>query len=103
MLREGTLRAFAKCDFLYTPAATGPAPKGHGSGDNVMNAPFATMGLPSSTFNIGLVPETQLPLGAQLGAKPLDEVGIIRASAWCEGVLGRQPMPMVAAGIAAGV
>jgi Asp-tRNA(Asn)/Glu-tRNA(Gln) amidotransferase A subunit family amidase len=50
--------------------------------------------MPTITFNVGLAPNG-LPLGAQLTAPHLAEDSLLRAGAWCEGVLGRLPTPNV--------
>ena len=49
-LLEQTSPLFREVDFLLTPAALGPAPLGHGGGDNSMNSPWATLGMPAMTF-----------------------------------------------------
>lgn len=90
-LRDGAQGMFGEVDFLYTPASLGPAPLGHGGGDNSMNSPWATVGMPAITFNIGLAPNG-LPLGAQLTATHLAEESLLRAGAWCESVMGIQPV-----------
>ncbi|MGD9934937.1 MAG: amidase [Dehalococcoidia bacterium] len=94
-LLESALTLFNDVDFLYTPAALGPAPLGHGGGDNSMNSPWATVGMPTLTFNIGLAPGG-LPLGAQLTAPHLAEEPLLRAGAWCENVIGRLSIPNAA-------
>ncbi len=91
-LMEGARGMFGDVDFLYTPASLGPAPLGHGGGDNSMNSPWATVGMPTITFNIGLAPNG-LPVGAQLTATHLAEEPLLRAGAWCDGVMGIQPIP----------
>jgi len=92
-LTDMALRALRDVDVLLTPAATGPAPLGDAGGDNVMNSPWATTGLPSATFNIGLDDETGLPLGAQIAARPFCEQTLLGAGAWCESVIGRLSAP----------
>lgn len=94
-LLESALPLFDAVDFLYTPAALGPAPLGHGGGDNSMNSPWATVGMPTITFNIGVAPNG-LPLGAQLTAPHLAEAALLHAGAWCETVIGRLPIPNAA-------
>ena len=87
LLMDGALPLFDDVDFLYTPAALGLAPLGHGGGDNSMNSPWATVGMPTLTFNIGLTPDG-LPLGAQLTATHLAEEPLLRADEWCAQVMG---------------
>jgi aspartyl-tRNA(Asn)/glutamyl-tRNA(Gln) amidotransferase subunit A len=94
LLMDGALPLFDDVDFLYTPAALGPAPLGHGGGDNSMNSPWATVGMPTLTFNIGLTPDG-LPLGAQLTATHLAEEPLLRAGEWCAQVMGRLGTPDV--------
>jgi aspartyl-tRNA(Asn)/glutamyl-tRNA(Gln) amidotransferase subunit A len=91
-LVEAALPLFRSVDVLYTPAALGPAPLGHGGGDNSMNSPWATVGMPTITFNIGLAPDG-LPLGAQLTAPHLAEAPLLAAGAWCQSVMGTLPIP----------
>lgn len=91
-LFDAVMPLFGQVDFLLTPAAVEPAPEGNGPGDNSMNSPWATVGMPALTFNIGFAPNG-LPLGAQLSAAPLAEEALLRAGAWCQGVMGRLPIP----------
>lgn len=91
-LFNAVMPLFEQVDFLLTPASIEPAPPGHGGGDNSMNSPWATVGMPALTFNIGFAPDG-LPLGAQLTAAPLAEEALLRAGAWCQGVMGRLPIP----------
>lgn len=85
---------FDQVDYLLTPAAVEEPPLGHVVGDNRMNSPWAVVGVPSLTFNIGLS-DNGLPMGAQLSARPLHEAGILQAGAWCESVMGRLDVPVV--------
>lgn len=91
-LLEGARGMFGEVDFLFTPASLGPAPLGHGGGDNSMNSPWATVGMPALTFNMGLAPNG-LPIGAQLTGPHLSEAALLNAGAWCESVMGVQPIP----------
>jgi aspartyl-tRNA(Asn)/glutamyl-tRNA(Gln) amidotransferase subunit A len=93
-LFDSVLPLFDQVDFLLTPAAIEEPPLGHGEGDNRMNSPWAVVGLPSLTFNIGLSPN-DLPMGAQLAAAQLQEDAILKAGAWCESVMGRLGTPDV--------
>jgi aspartyl-tRNA(Asn)/glutamyl-tRNA(Gln) amidotransferase subunit A len=93
-LFDGVMPLFDQVDFLLTPAAVEEPPLGHGPGDNRMNSPWAVVGLPSLTFNIGLSPNG-LPMGAQLAAPQLQEDAILKAGAWCESVMGRLGTPDV--------
>ncbi|MCW2530395.1 MAG: amidase [Pseudonocardiales bacterium] len=93
-LLDGVMPLFDQVDFLLTPAAIEEPPLGHGTGDNRMNSPWAVVGIPSLTFNIGLSPNG-LPMGAQLAAPQLQEDAILKAGAWCESVLGLLGTPHV--------
>lgn len=93
-LKDGALGMFENVDVLLTPAAIEEPPLGHGGGDNSMNSPWATVEMPSLTFNIGLSPNA-LPMGAQLAAPPLMEDALLKAGAWCEQVMGLLGTPDV--------
>lgn len=99
-LQGAVMPSFSQVDVLLTPASLGPAPLGHVGGDNSMNSPWAVVGMPSLTFNIGLAPNG-LPLGAQLSSPRLAEETILRAGAWCQSVMGTLPIPDAALTVSA--
>lgn len=88
---------FSDVDALLLAVAPGPAPKGFGStGETTMLAPWSCLGYPAITVNGGLSPEG-LPLGLQFVGAPLADYSLLRTGAWAEKVLGRLPVPPMAA------
>ena len=63
-IAEARDAVFARCDFILTPAATGPAPGGYEStGDPRLNAPWTAFGAPAITI-------PTMPVGLQIAAAP---------------------------------
>ena len=84
------LRGF---DVLATPTSRTTAPATlKNIGDWTFQSPWSASGLPSMTLPCGLSPDG-LPVGLQLVAAPFAEDTLLAAGAWCEGVLGRGPLP----------
>ena len=66
---------------ILTPAATGPAPKGHGStGDPVFNGPWTFLGCPAVT--VPLLDIDGMPLGVQLVGLRRDDGRLLRTARW---------------------
>ena len=90
------LDSFRDVDALLMAVAPGAAPKGLTStGDPVLLSSWTLLGYPTISINGGLSPEG-LPLGLQFVAPPKDDYGLLHVGAWCEGVLGRLPIPPLA-------
>lgn len=90
------LGPFQNVDAFLMAVAPGPAPKGLAStGDASLLAPWSFLGYPAIAINGGLSPEG-LPLGLQFVAPPEEDYHLLQVGAWCEGVLGRLPVPPLA-------
>jgi Asp-tRNA(Asn)/Glu-tRNA(Gln) amidotransferase A subunit family amidase len=85
-LKQDMLHCFVDCDFLLTPATTGPAPSAATTGDPVFNSPWSYVGLPTVCLLAGWSAEG-LPIEIQLVGQPWDEANLLAAAAWCEQVL----------------
>ena len=84
---------FGDFDAVLMPAAPGPAPLlGAGRGNSSDLVCWSVMGFPAINLPCGLSPDG-LPLGLQLVAGPVADYELLRVGAWCEGVLGRLPVP----------
>jgi Asp-tRNA(Asn)/Glu-tRNA(Gln) amidotransferase A subunit family amidase len=86
---------FQGFDALLMAVAPGAAPRGLDStGDPSLLIPWSFLGVPAITINGGLSPEG-LPLGLQFVAGPRADYELLRCGAWCEGVLGILPAPIL--------
>jgi aspartyl-tRNA(Asn)/glutamyl-tRNA(Gln) amidotransferase subunit A len=86
---------FLELDALLMAVAPSPAPRGlESTGEASLLVPWSCLGYPAITVNGGLSPEG-LPLGLQLVAPPMADYELLRVGAWCEGVLGRLPAPVL--------
>lgn len=86
---------YADVDALLMAVAPEPAPKGLSStGDASLLSPWSYLGFPAITVNNGITAEN-LPLGIQLVGAPKTDYELLRLGAWCEGVLGLLPAPMI--------
>jgi Asp-tRNA(Asn)/Glu-tRNA(Gln) amidotransferase A subunit family amidase len=79
--------AFAGCDVLIAPAATGVAPKGLGStGDVVMNVVWTLLHVPCVSVPVMNSP-AGLPLGLQVIGRPGDDARTLACAQSIEGAL----------------
>jgi len=94
-LTEMLTKLYADFDGLLMAVAPTPAPRGlSATGDASLLACWSYLGFPAITVNAGLSDEN-LPLGIQLVGAPKTDYALMRLGAWCEGVLGLLPPPVV--------
>lgn len=93
--RDDVMPLLAAHDALLVPTAPTPAPYGLGStGDGSLCAPWSYAGVPAVSLPSGLAP-SGLPHALQLVAAAGAEAPLLRAAAWCEGVLRFSAAPAV--------
>jgi Asp-tRNA(Asn)/Glu-tRNA(Gln) amidotransferase A subunit family amidase len=86
--------AFAGCDVLLMPPATGPAPHGvAATGDPIFCRAWSAVGAPCLTLPAGSA--GRLPMGVQLVARVDDDRDLLAAARWIEAVLRSNPEPLV--------
>jgi Asp-tRNA(Asn)/Glu-tRNA(Gln) amidotransferase A subunit family amidase len=79
--------AFAGCDVLIAPAATGEAPRGLGStGDVAMNVVWTLLHVPCLSLPV-MHSAAGLPLGLQVIGRIGDDPRMLAAAQWMEGAL----------------
>jgi aspartyl-tRNA(Asn)/glutamyl-tRNA(Gln) amidotransferase subunit A len=87
------LSLFGSADALMTPSVPAAAPLGLSStGDPSFQSPWTLVGFPAITLPSGLDSD-DLPLGIQLIGRPDHDRDLLAVALWCEGVLGRLPLP----------
>jgi aspartyl-tRNA(Asn)/glutamyl-tRNA(Gln) amidotransferase subunit A len=86
-------RLLAGVDCLLMPTVAAVAPDTSTTGDSAFQGVWSLFGSPSITLPSGLSSE-RLPLAIQLVAPDFQEEQLLRASAWCEAVLGPMPSPV---------
>jgi aspartyl-tRNA(Asn)/glutamyl-tRNA(Gln) amidotransferase subunit A len=94
-LVEMISKMYGDFDALLMAVAPTPAPKGlESTGDASLLSCWSYLGFPAITVNAGITAEN-LPLGIQLVGAPKQDYELMRLGAWCEGVLGLLPAPVV--------
>ena len=80
-LNAGLEEIFERYDAILTPAATGPAPKGHKTtGNPIFNSLWTYLGVPCVT--VPLLEADGLPMGVQLVSERHDDGRLLRNSRW---------------------
>jgi len=88
--RQGLDAVMGECHVLFTPAATGEAPKGQAySGDTTMNQVWTLMHGPCISVTGGHGPHG-LPLAMQVVGRIDDDAKTLKAGHWIDTVLKRQ-------------
>ncbi|MDF1593826.1 MAG: amidase [Desulfobacterales bacterium] len=93
--QEDMAALLSRVDAAFMPSAPSTAPKGLAStGSSIFNQPWSVAGFPAMSIPSGR-DGSGLPFAIQLAAQPLAEDGLMKAAAWCEGVLGFDAGPAV--------
>lgn len=91
--RERFVSTTAGVDLLLTPSATAEAPAGLAStGDSLFNRIWTLMGVPCVHLPSAKGPQG-LPLGVQVVGRRGEDVTVLRAAHWVEGVLAYRSVP----------